>query len=110
MAKLMVNEFVERTRKIEYAPCLKCGSNDIQFFDYGYTQGNSGGGKCKKCGNECTSPLHWDAKVDAQVAAWNAKNDVPQLIADQEKIIADAKVKIEEIRAHQAALVEKSTT
>ena len=97
MATLTVTEQTTVTRKLEYAPCLNCGSTDIRFFDYGYTQGNSGGGKCNCCGNESTSAMHWDVKKDQLVATWNARNDPVLLVAAQRKIIEDAQARIMEL-------------
>ena len=102
MPKVTVAEKV--TREVDYVPCLKCGGLEVIFFDHGYTQGNSGGGKCKSCGNECTSSLQWDAKTDQQVAVWNAQNDPAKLIEAQNKIILAAQNRIQEITAQSAAI------
>jgi hypothetical protein len=104
MATLTVTEQITTSRDLEYVPCLQCGSTDIQFFDYGYTEGNSGGGKCKSCGAECTRGLHWDAKKDQQVAIWNSQNDPKKLIEAQEQIIQAAKDRIKDILAQQAVI------
>lgn len=94
----------QATRELNFVPCLKCGGVEVSFFDHGYTQGNSGGGKCKTCGNECSGPLHWDAKTEHQVAIWNAQNDPEKLIAVQRQIIQTAETRIQEIEAQRAAL------
>ena len=106
MASTTITEHT--TRELAYVPCLKCGSTDIKFFDLGYTQGNSGGGKCNSCGKEHTSRMHWDAKIDQWVAVWNAQNDPEKLVAEQRKIIQEAQDRIQEILSQKAAIAAPS--
>ena len=107
MAK--ITEQITATRELDYVPCLNCGSTDVKFFDLGYTQGNSGGGKCNKCGKEHTSRMHWDAKLEQWVAAWNAHNDPEKLIQAQREIIQSAEDRIQEILAKKAAIATPVT-
>jgi hypothetical protein len=84
--------------KVDIAPCLTCGSTDIHFFDYGYYQGNSGGGRCKSCNNESTSSLHWNATIKDWIKIWNGCNDIPTLILREQTKIADANIRIKELK------------
>lgn len=38
------------TRKIYVYPCVKCGCDDIEIYNCGYSSFNCAGGKCKNAG------------------------------------------------------------
>lgn len=69
--------------KVEYVSCIKCGSNNIVFNDYGYTSFNVAFGKCKDCKNEVIlSPYLWDDKKIKIINEWNKFND-PNILREK---------------------------
>lgn len=94
-------------RKIHVEPCLKCGSTDIQFSDYGYSSFNSGGGKCKQCKHEVNSGCSCMVDTKTLVSIWNAGNNIDLLVKKQEKIIADAQKQIDELKLIAQNRIEK---
>lgn len=86
-------------REIHVAPCLMCGSDDISLDDCGYSSFNVGGGKCNKCKHSATDACHFDVTKDQLASIWNKKNDIPMLIAEQERIIVDAQSKIAQLKS-----------
>lgn len=46
------------------APCLECGSEDIQLSDNNYSSFNQGGGKCKTCGHTTYAGVGCLPKID----------------------------------------------
>jgi len=66
--------------------CKKCGSKDIELFDYGYGTYNPYGGKCKKCDyvvTEICGP--WVVTDVEKEAAWNRG----QKLNSEEKLKAE---------------------
>lgn len=78
-----VNETV--TRKIEVYPCIKCGSENIEIYNCGYSSFNCAGGKCKRCGHTVETHDSWDVKKSSLIEAWNKEND-PSIIIERLKI------------------------
>lgn len=77
------------TREVYFAPCFKCGSEDINVWDCGYSAFNVYGATCKKCKQEIQCKYgDFEAKVIAE--KWNNVNS-PVLIIEQ------AKAKIREL-------------
>lgn len=68
------------TRKVEVYPCIKCGSENIEIYNCGYSSFNCAGGKCKKCGHKVETHADWDAKDSYLIASWNLENDPSVLI------------------------------
>jgi hypothetical protein len=62
-------------KKISFNPCAKCGSEDLEILNCGYSSFNVGHVKCKACKHEVKLNLcHWDdsgAYVEL-AKAWNA--------------------------------------
>jgi nucleoside 2-deoxyribosyltransferase len=89
---------VEQTTKtvidVPVAPCVKCGSNDINIHDKGYNHPNIGGGACKSCKHEVLANCAWDVTPQVLIAIWNKKNDITTLIAEQQAIIDSAQAEI----------------
>ena len=87
MGKLkIINPVVEF---VEFVPCIKCGSEDINFYNCGYSSFNVGGAKCRNCGNKIViNGIHWGAADSDLVPYWNAKND-PKLLRMQYQIQID---------------------
>ncbi|MDH0342049.1 hypothetical protein [Chromobacterium haemolyticum] len=96
---MKVVETVQVEREIAVAPCLKCGGTDIKIHDYGYWEGNAGGGTCKTCGAETVKPCGPDPKVDGLVAIWNSGNDIQQLVQAEQQKIEQATARISELNA-----------
>lgn len=78
--KVEVNETV--TRKIEVYPCIKCGSENIEIYNCGYSSFNCAGGKCKRCGHTVETHASWDAKKSSLIKAWNKEND-PSIVIER---------------------------
>jgi hypothetical protein len=99
---MLVKETAVIERKIHVAPCLECGSTEVQLqiLDAGVPAFNQGGGKCSKCGHTTSSAVGTQPTIDDLAAAWNAGNDIPSLIAAEEAKISDSRARI-------AALKEK---
>lgn len=78
---MFVEEEVTRKKKVYVAPCIKCGSDDIQLYDYGYNAPNIGGGRCKACKHEATRNIASIFPTVSELAeVWNADNDKASLI------------------------------
>lgn len=101
--KITETKTVTETRDVEVAPCLKCGGTDIKISDFGYFQGNSGGGTCGTCGHEVFSRCGDSPSVDVLVGIWNKGNDIVSLIAVEQATITQSTERIETLRALQAA-------
>ena len=98
---MLIKETVEIERELHFAPCLKCGGGDIVLSDSNYSSFNFGGGRCRNCGHEISKPVGTLPSKDALAAVWNAENDIPSLIAAEEKTIASAQARIEALKAVQ---------
>lgn len=94
--QLKVEEKVKRS--IYVAPCIKCGSDDIQISDYGYNAPNIGGGQCKKCGHDITANCDIFPKADTLVCIWNAQNCKETLIKKKQDQIEKIQSEITELQ------------
>lgn len=68
------------TRKVEVYPCIKCGSENIEIYNCGYSSFNCAGGKCKRCGYKVETYEDWNVKNSTLIKAWNLENDPSVLI------------------------------
>jgi len=74
MGKIKIKETVDK--EIFYHPCVKCGSDNINFDDCGYSSFNVAWGRCNDCGNKVTiSPCDCFIKVERIINVWNEEND-----------------------------------
>lgn len=96
---MLIKEQTVVEREIHLAPCLECGSSDIELIDSNYSSFNIGGGECKKCRHKATGNVSCMPKVDHLAAIWNAGNDIPALIRAEEKKIAEAAERIAALKA-----------
>lgn len=65
---------------VHFVPCILCGSEDINFYNMGYSSFNVGGAKCRNCGNEVKiNGLDWNAPDSVVVPHWNHAND-PEIV------------------------------
>lgn len=93
MAKKTITE---QTKKEVYIyPCVKCGCDDIDIYNCGYSSFNCAGGKCNKCGNKIETGAYWNAKDSELIKAWNRGNNPEILI---EKLQSDKQAIAEEIK------------
>ncbi|MFC4236391.1 hypothetical protein ACFOY8_14395 [Thalassospira xianhensis] len=96
---MKVTETKKVTREIHVASCIKCGSDDVQITDCGYSSFNMGGGTCKSCKHSVSDSCDISPSKDELARIWNKKNDIKALIAAQQKKIETATSKIEELKA-----------
>lgn len=74
MGKIDVG-MVTRKSTMEFEPCIKCGSEEVQFRDCGYSTFNPFIASCK-CGHEVRE---MDTSLRSIVTNWNRLND-PSLL------------------------------
>lgn len=89
--KLQETQIVE----ISIFPCIKCGNEDIEIYNCGYSSFNCAGGKCKKCGHKIETGADWNAKDSKLIEAWNRGNNTEILI---EKLLIDKQAISNEIK------------
>ena len=86
------------TKRIEILPCVKCGSENIEIGDSGYTTFNVAWGKCKDCGNEVQiSPCDWNITKAKIAERWNERNNPKILKAEYQHQISELQKKIDEL-------------
>lgn len=98
---MLITETQTVQREIHVAPCLVCGSPDIQLADSNYSAFNRGGGTCRNCGHETEGSIGCLPSMDELATIWNAGNDIPSLIRTEEATIAAARARIAELRQKQ---------
>lgn len=85
-------------KKIKLLPCVKCGNEDIEIDDCGYSSFNVAWGKCKQCNNEIKiSPCGCDISKAVIAKTWNKANNPKILKADYEAQILVLRQKINEL-------------
>jgi hypothetical protein len=85
MGTIEVKEYNTQTKKIEFFPCVKCGSENIDFGDYGYSSFNVSWGKCLDCKSEVEiSPCSWRPPKEEIIEKWNKENN-PKLLREKYK-------------------------
>ena len=87
-------------RKVEVFPCVKCGCDDIEIYNCGYSSFNCAGGKCKnpKCKNQVETGASWNEKDSVLITAWNEGNDPVVLIQELEVQKADINKEISRLK------------
>ncbi len=83
--------------KIEVLPCVKCGNEDIEIDDCGYSSFNVAWGKCTKCKHEVKLNCGCDITKAAIAKNWNEANNPKILKADYEAQILVLRQKIDEL-------------
>lgn len=74
MKSITIKELKER--RVEILPCVKCGSENIELKDCGYTTFNVAWGKCLDCKHEITlNPAPWDLNIELLAETWNKANN-----------------------------------
>ena len=72
-------------QKTKVLPCVKCGSENIQIGDCGYTSFNVAWGKCDKCGHKVKiDPCESDISKAAIAKVWNKANN-PKILKDDDE-------------------------
>ena len=90
---------VRRTEEVvlEYVPCLKCGSENVDFWNANESAFNYGGADCKDCGNKVSVNSCWTDPQHIALDKWNAENDPVRIKAAYLKQIDEIKAKIKAI-------------
>ncbi len=74
MKSITIKELKER--RVEVLPCVKCGSDDIDLHDCGYSTFNVAYGRCRNCKNEVKlSPAPCNLDMELLAKSWNEAND-----------------------------------
>lgn len=60
-----------RTESMKFVPCIKCGGEDVNFYDCGYSTFNPYLAECK-CGHKLKE---MDTSIRSIVIKWNQEND-----------------------------------
>ena len=82
--------------------CVKCGSDDIQIRNCGYSSFNAGSGKCQNCGNKVVANNGSWSKDDWIIKEWNYQNPGrKEEIRRLEGKITKLKEKIKEVKARE---------
>ncbi len=70
----------EGKKKLYYFACVKCGGENIEFADAGYSTFNVAWGKYKDCKNEVKIyPCEWNITTEKIVKYWNEENNPTKL-------------------------------
>jgi len=94
MKEITVNETKKRVVKI--LPCVKCGNDDIEIKDCGYTTFNVAWVKCLKCGHEVrVNNCDWTISQEAIDKTWNKENDPKILRHKYEQQLIEIQKKID---------------
>lgn len=83
--------------ELYFAPCLKCGSDNIEFGDCGYSSFNVAYGKCKDCKHEVLFNCGVFPDMIWIIQSWNEKNDIPTILVDKRLTLAALKKEISEL-------------
>ena len=83
---------------IEYAPCIKCGCDEVRFVNCGYSSFNVGYGECTKCNHTVECNLDWNSPDSEIIRYWNRENDPVQLIQSYEREIRVLNEKIKSMK------------
>jgi hypothetical protein len=75
------------TKKIYVAPCIHCGSDNIDLGDCGYSAFNKAYGKCKDCKVGVTFGCGCNISLADIIRVWNDHNDIDTLMEKQQDII-----------------------
>jgi hypothetical protein len=90
MKSITIKELKER--RVEIFPCVKCGSENIELNDCGYSTFNVAWGRCLDCKHEVKlSPTPWDLNIELLAKHWNEENDPKILRHKYEQQIIEIK-------------------
>jgi hypothetical protein len=86
------------TKKIKVLPCVKCGSENINLGDCGYSSFNVAWGKCLDCKHEVKiNPCDWNINKAAIAKVWNKANNPKILKAEYQRQISELQKKIDNL-------------
>ena len=86
------------TKKIKVLPCVKCGRDNIDIGDEGYSSFNVAWGKCKDCKHEVKiDSCSYGISKKEIAKVWNKANNPKILKAQYEKKIKELQKKIDEL-------------
>jgi len=86
-----------KEEQLRILPCIKCGSDDIEFTNHGYTTFNRGTAWCKGCGRKLNFSINWDAHDYDIALIWNRENDLQTLKTRYQNQINELNDQINEI-------------
>ena len=82
MGKVIINKTAQVKEEIEFAPCIKCGSHDVDFSDCGYSSFNIATGECKN--KDCRYKVSFNCGCFPDkkwiIEQWNLANDIPTIL------------------------------
>ena len=81
MAYFKTKETIDKD--IFYVPCLKCGSENIDFNDCNYSSFNMCYGRCKDCGHESSCGCDISPSKESIIDFWNMNNDIDYIIKNK---------------------------
>ena len=88
--------------KIPINRCIKCGSEDIEISNCGYSSFNCGTGKCNSCGNKVPSTNGSWSNNDWIIREWNDRNPLKdEELRRLEEKLKKTKEKIKEVKARK---------
>jgi len=90
---------------MEFVPCIKCGSEDVNFRDCGYSTFNPYLATCK-CGHEVRE---MDTSIRSIVTKWNAANDPSLLLKEIEAKMGELREEARNMKKIIAARNRKET-
>jgi len=86
-----------KEEQIYVAPCIKCGSDDINVREYEDKYGFITTVSCK----DCMEQVKINAGDIEGIKLWNSKNDVDQLIESKTALIAILKEELKKLKVQK---------
>ncbi len=96
MAFIEVNE--TKTRRLKVTPCIKCGCDDINLVNCGYSSFNVAFGECKNCNHRVDVGASWNDGDEVILKGWNHENDPVRTIKELENRKSEIELEIQRIQ------------
>lgn len=100
MGEIKITRNSPNTETVFIEPCIKCGGEEINIGDCGYSSFNVAYGKCKnpKCKHEITFGCGWNIDEKDIVEIWNKKNSIDLIVDEKQIQITALKNEISELK------------